>query len=117
MIQAGNHKHIVEIYQNPIAINPPYDQNEYGEPQLEQISSGEFRVFISPIDGTEDFYTNQGLKNTVTHRIEMRYLQELNLNPEDYIVYEGRHFDIEYITNEDERNSNIVILCTEKLYK
>jgi len=108
MIRAGNLNKIIAV------MRVTYIDNEFGEPEETWNLLINTRAGIKPVTGNEQFLV--GLKNEVSHKIEMRYNPEAIIRPEDVIVYDGRKFDIEYILNYAERNSNIQILAKEKLY-
>ena len=91
-----------------------YIDNEFGEPVETWGVLINTRAGIKPVTGNEQFLI--GLKNDVSHKIEMRYNPEAVFTPDDKIKYDGREFDIVYILNYAERNSNIQILGKEKFY-
>jgi len=89
--------------------------NEYGEINKEYIDQFNTRASIKPIVGNETFLA--GLKNTVSHKIELRDREDFTLTPEDRLVYNNRVFDIQYILNWGEMNIGLTVLAVEKLFE
>lgn len=108
MIRAGNLNKNVEVQR------ATYIDNEFGEPVETWGTILTTRAGIKPVTGNEQFMV--GLKNEVSHKIEMRYNPTVVFRPSDRIIYDSKEFDIEYILNYAERNSNLQILAKEKYY-
>ena len=108
MIRAGNLTKKVNVER------ATFIDNEFGEPVETWGVILSTRAGIKPVTGNEQFMV--GLKNEVSHKIEMRYNPSVIFRPSDRIVYEGRYFDIEYVLNYAERKSNLQILAKEKYY-
>jgi len=70
----------------------------------------ELRAFIKPISGSERLYS-QRLEANVTHRIFIRYRDDLNTT--DRINYKGRLMQIRALINLEEANRFIEIYADE----
>ena len=88
---------------------------DYGEPFTKYVTSFTTRASIKPITGNEKYI--DGLKNSVSHKIEVRHRSNFSYTPEDRIVYRGRYFDIQYVLNWGEDDVGLTILAEESLYK
>ncbi len=99
-----------------VGLHPNTDEDgEYGESLEVYITQFTTRASILPISGTEAFLN--GLKNTVSHKIQVRYQPNFVYDPSQRIEYNGRYFDIQYILNWQERNADLTLLVIEHLYK
>ena len=67
---------------------------------------------IVPLNGQE-LVNAQQIKNTISHRIELRYWVDLTAKLR--IVFNGRTFGIESVINIDERNREHHCFCTEEV--
>ena len=112
MVRAGSLNRIITI-ERFIENTPP--NNDYGEPDSYWSQIAQTRASVKPIGGSEAFLV--GLKNTVTHKIELRARQDFTLTPEDQIIFGTRIFDIQYVLNWNESNVNLTVLAVEKLFK
>jgi SPP1 family predicted phage head-tail adaptor len=64
---------------------------------------------ILPVSGRE-YFNASGERAEVTHRIEINYRA---LAPRDRAVYGSRVFDIKSVINVEERNRDLLLMCTE----
>lgn len=65
---------------------------------------------IQPATGKE-FFSSAELQSEVTHQIRIRQLDGVTTKMR--IVYNSRIFKIESVLNRDERNKELVFMCTE----
>ena len=65
---------------------------------------------IAPVTARE-FFVASGERAEVTHRIGLVYGP--TVVPRDRIVYGSRIFDIRSVLNTDERNRELLLMCTE----
>ena len=110
MVRAGALKHIIKVERLTSS-----GDNDYGESLETYQTLVTTRASINPISGNETFLS--GLKNNVSHKIEVRVNPSFDYTPEDRIEFNGRYFDIIYILNWQERGSNLTLLAIEKYYK
>ena len=66
---------------------------------------------IEPLSGREGLAANQ-LYATATHQIRIRY--RAGVVPKMRFTKGGREFEIDAVLNSDERNRELVCLCTER---
>lgn len=69
-------------------------------------------AIVEPISGNE-FYYSQQLKNTITHKITVRYRADINV--EMRIIFEKRIMKIESMINLEEGNRFLLLRCEEEL--
>jgi len=86
-------------------------QNDFGEVVESWSELLSTRASVRPISA-KDIFTNSGLINETTHRVFMRYQEDIK--PNDRVLYTGRIFDISSVINSEERNITIELLCKEK---
>ncbi len=67
---------------------------------------------VDPVSGNE-FYYSQQLKNTITHKITIRYRNDINV--EMRIIFETRVMKIESMINLEEGNRFILLRCEEEM--
>ena len=108
MIPAGKLTKTVDVQR------ATFIDNEFGEPVETWGVIKSTRASVRPVTGNEQFLV--GLKNEVSHKIDMRFIPQLNLLPSDRIVDVNRVYEIEYILDYNERHQNIQILAKEKYY-
>jgi SPP1 family predicted phage head-tail adaptor len=65
---------------------------------------------IKPVSGRE-YFNASGERAEVTHTIGILYGP--TVAPRDRIVYGSRMFDIKSVINVDERNRELLLMCTE----
>jgi SPP1 family predicted phage head-tail adaptor len=65
---------------------------------------------ISPISGRE-YFNASGERAEVTHRVVIRYGPSVAAR--DRIVYGSRVFDIKSVIDMEEKNRQLVLMCTE----
>jgi SPP1 family predicted phage head-tail adaptor len=82
-----------------------------GVPSTETLTlMGTFPCEISPMSGKE-YQGLGGTANTLTHKITMRYIN--NLTTAHIGIYEGRRFRFTAIINPDERKRELQIVAVE----
>lgn len=65
---------------------------------------------IEPLS-VREFFASQELRSQVTHRIVIRYYA--GVKTEWRVLWGSRQFNIVSIINPDERNKEMILLCTE----
>lgn len=104
MIRAGSLRHKISIQKNTPTTN------EFGERVSSFTEVVSTRALISPFTGNESFAKN--VKNTVSHKIVVR--GQIEVSPENQIVYNNRIFEIQYVLNWNEGSREKMILAIEK---
>ncbi|MBT8199585.1 MAG: phage head closure protein [Acidimicrobiia bacterium] len=67
---------------------------------------------IMPLSGKELFEAQQ-IRSDTSHKIRIRFLR--GLRPTDHrIVYGDRIFNIDAVTNTEERDREMILMCTER---
>lgn len=101
-MRAGRLRHIISIYSIAKA---------GGVSGAETLTLfGTFHCEISPMSGKE-FQSLGGTENTLTHKITMRYVN--NLTTAHIGIWEGRRFRFTAIINPDERKRELQIVAVE----
>lgn len=108
MIPAGKLTKTIDIQR------ATFIDNEFGEPVETWSTIKSTRAGIRPVTGNEQFLV--GLKNEVSHKIDMRFIPGVDLLPSDRIVDVSKTYEIEYILDYAERHQNIQVLAKEKYY-
>ena len=87
-------------------------RNEYGEsaPNWTTIPGGERWAGIEPLSARE-LIAGQQVNSEATHRVVMRNVA--GLTSAHRIKHNGRQLEIEGITNKDDRNVELQLLCKE----
>jgi len=67
---------------------------------------------IEPISGRE-YFSAQTTQADVTHRINLRYVA--GVKPKMRVKYGSRIFDILSVSNVDERNRELQLMCRESI--
>ena len=55
--------------------------------------------------------TADTMLSKTTHVIKCRYIDGKDIGPDDWIVYQGQRYDIDYILNPYMRNETLEIFC------
>lgn len=104
-MRAGRLRHRVKI-QAPVST-----QDEYGGTAGSWTDVATVDAGIHPMSGRE-LLAAQAIQSSVTHEIAMRYRV---VDATNRILYGARIFNIKSVVNIDERNRDLVLLCTEGL--
>lgn len=67
---------------------------------------------IEPLQGRA-LHDAKQIQTDITDRIALRYSDVANaITPEDYrLLYNSKYYDVLYVTNVNERNREIVLMC------
>lgn len=103
-MRAGELRHQIQIQA------PSKTRNAYGEEISSWVTVATVWSKISPLQGRE-YYEAQKINAEATHEIKIRY--RAGLRPDMRFLYGRRIFPIESIKNTDERNIELICLCTE----
>ena len=105
MLQPGALRHTVSIEK------PVETTNAYGEREVTWVAhKSDWRASIEPLAGRE-LWQAQQVQADVSHRVRIRYVA--GVTPRMRIVFGTRTFQISSITNTEERNVELVLLCRE----
>ena len=85
--------------------------NSYGENTESWATLATVWARFTPKAGREDFEAGSEIQAT-TYDVEMWYLS--TVTTKNRLVYDSRTFEIESITNTDEKNRKMILTCTEK---
>jgi len=69
---------------------------------------------VEPITGKESYLPTQTVA-TVSHRVTMRWPQDVTVKPTDRIFFNGRIFNIEAVLDIEERGRELQIICSERV--
>jgi len=96
---------------------PTYGQNSYGEDVITYTSKLGTWASIGPLQGRE-YWSAQQVAAGVTHKVRMRHNllpATTEINQECRVRFGTRVFHIKSITNKDERDISLELLCEEEL--
>lgn len=96
-----------------ITVQTPTETNELGERVITWTDLIETWAEILPVQGNERFLDHQRYAD-VTHRVRMRWLAGVTLTPKQRLVFAGRVFEITAVLNVEERNRELIVMCTER---
>ncbi len=105
-MRAGRLGHIVDIQE------ATETQDEYGSMGRTWETILARRAFVKPLSGREAEVARQ-IVATATHEVRMRYLSMLT--PAHRLQFGTRTFEIGQKLNVDERNRELVLICTEQV--
>ncbi len=105
-MRAGRLRHHVEVQQ------ATETQDEYGGMTLVWETIEQRTASIRPMGGRELFEAQQVVA-TASHEVRMRYTS--TITPQLRLLFGTRIFEIGQVINVDERNRELVLLCTEKV--
>lgn len=97
-------RHSVEIQQTATAADTT------GDPVESWSTYKRVRAAISPLSGRE-FENAQRISSDITTQITLRY--ETGITTEHRIKFGSRYFNIHFIKNVDERDKQLILLCSE----
>ena len=114
MILAGKLRHRVTIQR--YALGSP-QQTETGAPDgswtnFMTTGDGKVAASVEPVTGREPFLSQQAMAE-VSHKVRMRY--HSGITAAMRVSWNGRLFDIVACLNFEERNRELLLLCTEGL--
>ena len=104
--QTGRFKHYVD-FMHTVETDDGMGGSTVTEEVLAQIW-----VKIKPVSGNQKLHL-QAIQSNVSHVIEMRYRDDIDLSNENWIEYNGRKFNIHYIINQDEESAYMELAATE----
>ena len=89
-----------------------YTETETGPYQTEKVwtTVASLRGKIEPIDGLITFDTMQ-INQKITHKITIRY--HPGITSEHWLLFQNRRFRIRSVSNKNELNKMLVLLCEE----
>ena len=111
-MRAGDLNRLVSVQQRAAT------QDEFGG---QSTTWTEIKKVYAHIEGlyAREMIAAQAVASEVSHRITVRYDAALWADPKAAaryrIVYAGRNFNINGVTNEDERDAVIELLCAESM--
>ena len=103
-MRAGSLKHQIVIQRYTEA------QNDYGEAIATWTDLLSTRASIRPLSA-KDIFIGKSLINETTHKVFMRY--QIDIKPNDRVLFGSRIFSITSVINSEERNITIELLCKE----
>ena len=103
-----NYKHNLALFKQVL------ETDEFGDNRESYVHLIDVRGTIQPTSGKEN-YEQRGITSEITHKVFIRYIPNLNIEPQDLLVYDNRTFDIQAVINENEANRYLTILVVEKL--
>lgn len=106
-MKIGRMQHRIEIQDNVFG-----EQDAHGNREKVPTTLARVWADIMPLSGRELLLAQQ-VNATVTHSIRMRYRE--GVKPNQWIVFKGRTFDINSITNERESDRVMMLSCTERV--
>jgi SPP1 family predicted phage head-tail adaptor len=103
---AGRRRHLINIMQ------PSATQSSFGDltPATVPFASGVWAE-ISEVQDRE-LYRTQQFVSEVTHRMNIRYIA--GVVPKMQVVFQGRTFQIQAVSNPEMRNRELNLLCLER---
>ena len=103
-MRSGRLRHLVEIW------NPTTTADAMGGRTAAYTLAESVYAEVMPLSAKE-YFANQQVQSTVTHRVRMRYTS--NLTPKSRIVHDSRTFEVTYYRNVEERDEMVEAMCTE----
>lgn len=102
----GRFKHRVDLMHTVES-----DDGQGGTTTSEEVLA-QIWVKIRPVSGSQKLHLD-AIESNVSHVIEMRYRDDIDLSNENWIEYNGRTFNLHYILNQDEESAYMEIAATE----
>jgi SPP1 family predicted phage head-tail adaptor len=106
IVCAGDLKHLIEIKTRDI--QPPDSGVDF---DYQEVTFAKPWAKIETVNGLEDF-DNINTGQNITHRFYIRFLD--GLTEQEWIIYNGRRYDILNVVNINEENTFMKIECTNK---
>lgn len=103
-MKAGKLRHRVTIQESNCT------SDEVGEPAQNYRDLKNVWARVEPLTGRE-LWQAQQIKATTNHRITMRFYTVVK--PTMRVLFKNRVFEIDSVKNTEERNYELVLLCTE----
>jgi SPP1 family predicted phage head-tail adaptor len=88
-------------------------QNELGQTAYTDFYVRTVWAQIIDQTGSMVFQQTETILTDVSHQVTMRYKSATDIAPGDFLKYEGKRYDIKYVTNPYESNWMIVLYCQE----
>ena len=104
--QTGRFKHYVDF------MHTTETDDEMGGTTPTPTLLAKIWVRIQPVSGNQRLQL-EAIQSNVSHVIEMRYRDDIDLSNENWIEYNGRKFNIHYIINQDEESAYMELAATE----
>jgi SPP1 family predicted phage head-tail adaptor len=98
-------RHRVEIQ----TLTVVYD--EMGAPSKEWVTVGAAWAAVEPVSGRE-YWAAAAVQAETTVKVTMRYLP--GITPYHRLLFKGKLYDIQSVINTEERNRELVLMCTAK---
>lgn len=108
-MRAGKLRHRITI-QQLVAGSP--DTLPTGEPDVSWAEYLTVYASIDPVTGREPFLSQQKIGET-SHKVRIRYRS--GIVPKMRVLYGSRVFDILAVLNWEEKNAELLLLCSEGL--
>lgn len=105
-MRTGRLRHYVEI-QAPEVVT-----DELGYQEVIWITAGHTWAAVEPLRGKE-YWAAASLQAESTIKVTMRP-PGIEITPSNRLVFNGRILGIESVVNVEERNRELVLMCTEK---
>jgi len=107
-MRAGRLRHRVSVRSRS------QSQNSYGEPSntFSEVTEGSVWASIEPISSAEENRSG-GRDEIITHKVTMRYLASITSTHR--VIFGSRVFDIVNVTNHEEKNERLELLCRERI--
>lgn len=105
-MRAGLLKHWIEIQENTGSVNSS------GQIDENWTTVSQRKGFVRPLSGRE-LRKGEAQQGETTHEVLTRYFP--SVLPHMRVIYNGRVLEIESVINTRENNTQLVLLCKEKI--